>query len=308
MAERRAFYTSPYLLLILTTIFWAGNFVVGRATSAEVPPMALTFWRWMVALLLILPFTVGHLRRDWPIIKQSWKLVALLGMLSVAIFNPLIYLGLQTSTATNGVLLQSGIPVFIIGLSWMFFGVRITRVQMLGVLASLVGVVFIVTQASWQKLMSIEVGQGDVWILIAVLSWAFYSILLPRRPTTIHPLSFMFASVAIGVLALLPFYLVEHMERPLPLNWRSYASIAYTAVFASVLAFLFWVRGVAELGPNKAGQFIHLMPVFGLVMSIVFLGEIPQGFHFIGVGLIITGIYLATFYQSKRDKVITSST
>lgn len=289
------FSASPYLLLVLTTLFWAGNFVVGRALHNSIPPIALAFWRWAGALLIVLPFAYPHLRSQWPLVRGSWKKLALYGLLGVGCFNTFIYIALQSTTATNALLINSTIPVLIIALSWIFGGTLLTRRQALGVLVSLGGVVTIICRADLQLLLGLRVNSGDLWVLLAVVCWAAYTCLLRRRPAGLHPLSFLCSIILFGLISLAPFYAWE-LSRGLRMTLTplTLAGLCYVALFASVLAFIMWNHSVAQIGANRAGLFLHLMPVFGTILSIVFLGEAFHLFQAAGIGLIFSGIYLTT--------------
>jgi drug/metabolite transporter (DMT)-like permease len=293
---------SPYLLLILTTLFWSGNFVLGRAVHQLFPPIALSFWRWAVALLILLPFAWNELRTQWPLLWQHWKSLSLLGILGVANFNTFVYTGLQSTTATNAVLLVSTAPVIIVALSFLLLGSPATRKQILGIGISLSGVLVIVTKGDLQTLLSQRLNHGDIWIIAAVLSWALYSVCLKWRPTGLHPLTFLAATIAIGVVVLSPFYGWDLARgATLEINTVTLASIAYVAIFPSILAYIFWNRAIAELGANRTGQFLHLMPAFGAVLSFLLLGEKLYAFHMIGISLIALGIYLTTVYPSQAE-------
>jgi len=286
---------SPYLLLVFTTLFWSINFVVGRAVHNSIPPIGLAFWRWFGALLILLPFSYPYLREQWPLLRRHWKLMAVYGLLGVASFNTFIYIALQTTTATNALLINSNIPVLIVAFSWLFGGTTLSRRQTIGVLISLAGVITIICRAELQILTSLTVNQGDLWVLLAALCWAFYTYLLRRRPSELNPLCFLTVIIVFGLAVLTPFYLWElsqglHMVSSL----STYASLVYVALFASVLAFILWNQAVGQIGANKAGLFLHLMPVFGTLLSIIFLGESFHLFHLFGISLIFSGIYLTT--------------
>lgn len=287
---------SPYLLLVLTTLFWAGNFVLGRAVEGIVPPLALAFWRWAVALAILLPIAWPRLRVEWPLVRAHWISLTVLAVLGVANYNTFAYVGLQYTTATNAVIMVSTTPVLIVALSFALLRITVSARQGLGIVASLMGVLVIVTGGEPQTLLALRLNRGDLWVLGAILSWALYSVCLMKwRPPGLHPLALLSATIAIGVLVLLPFYAGEAAGGVVPkINGVTLASIGYVAVFPSVLAYLFWNRAVAELGANRCGQFLHLIPAFGAIMSMLFLGERLYGFHAVGIGLIALGIYLAT--------------
>ncbi|MCW8884290.1 MAG: DMT family transporter [Motiliproteus sp.] len=284
-----------YLLLVLTTLFWSGNFVLARAMHLEMPPVSMAFWRWFVALLILLPWVLPTMWRQHQLIKTHFPYLLLLAVLGVANFNTFVYQGLQITTALNAALLQSAIPIVILVLSSLVLKLKVTIGQCLGIMVSMSGVFTIVSQGNLDTLLQLQINRGDAWILGAVLTWALYSIALKWRPENLQSNTLLGVTVLMGVLVLLPFYLWEQKDLP-AIQWHqdNLLMIGYMALFPSVLAYFFWNRGVAELGAAKAGLFIHLMPVFGLILSVIFLGESVRAFHLLGIGLIFSGIYLAT--------------
>jgi drug/metabolite transporter (DMT)-like permease len=285
----------PYLLLILTTLFWSGNMVVGRAIRGEVPPFALAFWRWAIALALTLPLALPHLRAQWPQLRKGWKAVLLLGLLGVGGYNTLAYIALQYTGATNASLLNSFIPVATIALSWAFLDKRLRGIEWLGVLTSLAGVTAIVSRGELATLLALTPNVGDLWMLGAVFVWALYTIGLQWRPTGVHPMLLLAAFTLVGLLALAPAYAWEMAQgRQVVLSGGSTLGIVYIGTLPSFVGYVFYNRAVGEVGASKASLFIHLMPVFGTVLATLFLGEIPRLFHGIGIGLIFLGIYLTT--------------
>ena len=285
----------PYLLLTLTTLFWSGNMVVGRAIREDVPPLSLAFWRWAIALALTLPLALPHLRSQWPQLKRSWRAVVLLGLLGVGGYNTLAYVALQTTDATNAVLLNSFIPIATIALSWAFLKKHLHGAEWLGVLISLAGVTAIVTRGEIAALAGLTLNVGDLWMLAAVLVWALYTIGLQWRPTGVHPMLMLAAFISVGLIALAPAYAWEIAQgRAIHATPGALAGIVYTGTLPSFVGYIFYNRAVGEVGASKASLFIHLMPVFGTVLSAVFLGEIPRTYHFVGIAMIFAGIYLTT--------------
>ncbi|MFT3963916.1 DMT family transporter [Propionivibrio sp.] len=285
----------PYLLLILTTLFWSGNMVVGRAIRGEVPPFALAFWRWAIALALTLPLALPHLRAQWPQLRKGWKAVLLLGLLGVGGYNTLAYIALQYTGATNASLLNSFIPVATIALSWAFLDKRLRGIEWLGVLTSLAGVTAIVSRGELATLLALTPNVGDLWMLGAVFVWALYTIGLQWRPTGVHPMLLLAAFTLVGLLALAPAYAWEMAQgRQVVLSGGLTLGIVYIGTLPSFVGYVFYNRAVGEVGASKASLFIHLMPVFGTVLATLFLGEIPRLFHGVGIGLIFLGIYLTT--------------
>jgi drug/metabolite transporter (DMT)-like permease len=295
LARLRQALLSPILLLALTQFFWAGNWVVGRAVREEVPPIALTFWRWVIALALIAPLAWPHLRRQWPEVRAGRRSLLLLGLLGTGFYNALAYTGLQQTSAVNGVLLNAFIPLLVILIGWMVFGRRIRPMEAAGVAVSLLGVLAIIGRGDARLLAGLELNAGDLWILASALAWALYTNLLARRPAGLDALAFLACIAAVGLVAMLPFYAWELAAGrrivPGPAAW---AAIAYTGVFPAFLGYLFWNRGVARVGPARAAQFLYLMPAFGVLLSMLFLDERPALYHFAGIALIFGGIYLTS--------------
>ncbi|GAB2899754.1 DMT family transporter [Uliginosibacterium flavum] len=286
---------NPWLLLVLTVLFWSGNWVVGRGFRGDVPPVALAFWRWMIALACVLPFAWPHRAEAWPALRAHWRILLALGLLGITGYNTLAYLGLQTTTATNGVLLNSFIPIVIIGLGCAFLGKRLHALQSLGVSVSLAGVTVIVAHGELVRLATLSFNPGDLWIMVSVFVWAGYTLLLQRRPAGLAPMLLLALLTAIGLLGLLPFYLWELAQgRVIHATLPALAGIAYTGIFPAFLGYVFWNRAVARVGAASAGLFIHLMPVATPLLSALFLGEAPQAYHFAGMALIIAGIFLST--------------
>jgi drug/metabolite transporter (DMT)-like permease len=289
------FLTNPYLLLTLTVLFWSGNMVLGRGIRADIPPLALAFWRWAIAFSLILPLALPHLRGQWPLLKKAWKPILLLGVLGVGGYNTFAYIALQYTGATNAVLLNSFIPIATIAISWAFLGKHLRRLEAIGVLVSLLGAVTIIARGSPAVLAALELNLGDVWMLGAVLVWAIYTVGLAWRPAGVHPMLMLAALTAVGLAALVPAYAWEMaQERHMKVHWGSLASLAYVGIFPSFLGYILYNRGVAEVGANRASLFIHLMPVFGTLLSALLLGEVPQWYHYAGIVLIFFGIGLTT--------------
>lgn len=290
---KRRFFDLPYLLLPLTVLFWSGNFIVARAVHLDVPPMGLVFWRWFGALIVILPFAWRHIQTDWPVIRCHWCIIFALAAIGVASFNTLVYLGLQSTTALNAVLMQSAIPILIFAFAYVIFRDTVRPLQALGILLSLAGIVTIVARGEIAAIHGLAFNQGDLLVFAAVVLWAIYSVLLRKRPA-MHPLSFLTVTIAISVILLAPLYAWEHLSgRVMHFDHTTVLAVGYVAIFPSVLAYLFYNRGVDLIGANRAGTFIHLMPLFGSIMAILFLGETFHVYHAVGIVLILSGLMLA---------------
>jgi len=298
MKTPTAVHPSPYLLLVLTTLFWSGNFVLGRAVHTVFTPFTLSFWRWAVALAILLPFVWASRREQGPLIRRHGPILLLLSILGVVNFNTFVYIGLQSTTATNALIMLSVTPVLIVALSFLLLRQTVTGWQALGILISLAGVLVIVGRGEVRALLARQFNPGDLWILAAVLSWALYSVCLRWRPAELEPLNFQAVTMILGVIILAPLYGWDLAQgRTVAVNTATVGSILYLALFPSILAYIFW--NVAELGANRTGQFLHLMPAFGAVLSMVFLGERLYGFHAAGIALIALGIWLATVHGRK---------
>lgn len=286
---------NPYLLLTLTALFWSGNMVLGRGIRADIPPLALAFWRWAIAFALTLPFALPHLKAQWHLLRRGWPIIVVLGVLGVGGYNTFAYIGLQYTSATNAVLLNSFIPIATIAISWIFLSRKLRGYQGLGVALSFLGACTIICHGDPLRLTNLSFNQGDLWMLGAVLIWAIYTIGLQWRPQGLHPMLMLAALTLVGLLALAPAYAWEiSTGRHVNLHPGSLLSLAYVGIFPGFLGYIFYNRGVQEVGANQASLFIHLMPVFGTLLSAIFLSEIPQFYHYLGIALIFSGIWLTT--------------
>ena len=289
--------THPYLLLTLTVLFWSGNMVVGRGLRDAVPPMSLAFARWSLALLLTLPFAWPHLKALRGMTQKQWGILAVLGVLGVGAYNTLAYVALVHTTATNAALLNSFIPIAIIAISW-FLGHRATLVESRGVGVSVVGVMAIVSRGDLAVLAGLSLNVGDLWMLAAVLSWALYTLGLRWRPVGLHPMALLATLTVIGLMVLAPLAWWELASgASLHLSPSALAGVAYTGIFPAFLGYVFYNRAVGEVGASRAGLFIHLMPAFSTILAALFLGEVPRAYHFFGIALILTGIWLTTGFK-----------
>ena len=284
----------PYLLLSLTSLFWAGNIVLGRYVAGHVPPMTLSCIRWIGAGLMLLPFAWPHLARDWPALRNRLAFVIGLSATGFAINNALSYWALQFTQAINALLIQSSGPLFVALWSLVLFGVRLTRSQVAGIALSLAGVLTIILRGDPAELATIKPNIGDVMFTGALIAFGLYSALMPKRPVT-HPLSLICFTMACGALLLLPLSIWEYANG-IRLNFDAITMItlAYVVIFPSTLAYLFFNRGIAMIGPNRAAPFFHLVPVFGSVMAILLLGEEPRLFHLAGYVMVFAGVVIAS--------------
>ncbi|MGQ0684092.1 DMT family transporter [Bradyrhizobium sp.] len=290
----------PYLLLGLTSLFWAGNIVLARHVGSHVPPLTLTTIRWFGVFLILLPFALPHLKRDWPALRARLPLMLLLSATGFAYNNAISYWAMQYTQALNALLIQSAGPLFVALWSLTLFGVRLTGAQAAGIAISLAGVLTIVLRGDLSALASISFNRGDVMFASSLVSFGLYSALIPRRPRT-HQLSFISFTTCCGAMMLIPFSLWEFSSgATLQPDALTLATLAYVLVFPSTLAYLFYNRGVALIGPNRAAPFFHLVPVFGSAMAILLLGERLQAFHLIGYALVLAGVVIASRRASAQ--------
>jgi drug/metabolite transporter (DMT)-like permease len=297
MAKRASrWHASPYLLLSLTSLFWSLNWVIGRAIVGHVSPFALTFIRWSVAVAVMMPFAWPVIRAHWPAVRRSWKEIAWLGFWGTGLHNAFAYVGLQYTTATNGVMLNSAIPIMIIVLGWLIYRETITRVQGLGVGLSLAGILTIVARGDPAVLAGLELNKGDLIVLAGMVFWAAYTVFLRLKPAELPGLALLACCGCVGVLLLAPLFAVEmlFLGGRVELTPATVGAMLYVGVFPSFVGYVFWNRGVAEVGPNVAGIFVHLMPAFGAVLAWLFLDERIHLFHIAGIALILAGIALTT--------------
>ena len=284
----------PYLLLSITALCWAGNAIVGRLAAGHIPPVTLSFLRWSLAFLIILPMAWKHLKHDWPTIQASLGMMIFLSVIGIAAFNTLQYWALEHTQALNTLLLQSAAPLFVAVWSLFLLGVRLTLAQAIGIALSLTGVLVILLHGDLTALTGIAFNKGDIIFTVALAIFGLYSVLSLKRPK-IHGLSFVGFTFGCGAACLVPLLIFELVSRPvMQLNTANLLSMFYVAVFPSTVAYLCFNRGVQLIGANRAAPFFHVVPAFGSVMAIVFLGERPQPFHIIGFVLVLTGVFVAS--------------
>ncbi len=291
---------SAFLLLALANLLWSGNWIAGRALRDAFDPVTLNFWRWVVAALALAPFALPGLRGKSALIRRHAGILLLLALTGVAVFQSLVYLGLRTTTAVNAVLLNSSLPLFMLLCSWVIERERASPRQIAGMLVSLAGILVILSRGDPGALRQLELRAGDFWILLAMPVWGIYSVLLKRRPPELGGLEFLFVISLAGVLMLAPPAALQALQAPPRLPSAAEAlGVLYMGLAASVFAFIFWNRGVAVVGANAAGFTVHLLPAFGTVLAILFLGEAFAGFHAIGIATILAGVLLATLALPK---------
>ena len=285
-----------YIFLVLTTLFWAGNFIVGKAASLfEIPPFTLNFYRWTFAWLILAPFTLKEIIEKKNYILENIKLIIILGITSITIFNSIVYYSLNFTQVISGVLMISTIPVMIIVFCWLLKIEKTNIYQILGVIFSLCGVVVIITKANLVVLLNLNFNKGDLWMVVAMFSWALYSALLRKKKIEVSQLSLLQVIISAGLVFLLPAYLIEFaLGYRASIHLPFILTLTYVVLFPGLAAFIFWIKGISIIGSNRAGIFLHLIPVFSTVFAIIIFKEKFMIYHLIGAILIITGIILSS--------------
>ena len=288
-----------YSLLILCVLFWSANFVLGRFVAGAIEPIELAFFRWFGVFLVTLPFLIHQFPKILQACKTHFAQLLLLAMLGISGFNTFLYIGLQKTTATNALLINSSIPILILTLSFLILKTHITYNQIFGIILSTLGVVFLVLKGNLQTIVSLDFNAGDFWVIVSSLCWATYSVLLKYRPQILTSFEFFITIVFLGVLMLLPFYLAGSYtwEREVGLIKAYWWIIAYIVLFTSILSYYLWHKGIAHIGADKTGQFTHLMPLFGSFLAYLFLDERLEWYHLGGIVLIGCGIYISLFWK-----------
>ena len=297
---------TAYIFLILATLFWSGNFIVGKAASLfEIPPFTLNFYRWTFAWLILAPFTLKEIFKKKSYILNNIKLILILGITSITVFNSIVYYSLNFTQVISGVLMISTIPVMIIFFCWVFKIEKTNFYQILGVLFSLMGVVVIVTNADVNKLLNLNFNKGDLWMVVAMLSWAMYSALLRKKKFKLSQISLLQTIISAGLILLLPAYLIEMaLGYRVNIHLPFILTLTYVVLFPGLASFFFWIKGISIIGSNRSGIFLHLMPIFSTIMAMLIFKEKFMTFHLIGAILIITGIILSSKGRSHmKDEI-----
>jgi len=285
-----------YLFLILTTLFWAGNFIVGeQASRVDIPPFTLNFYRWPFAWLILAPFTIKEIIEKKDHIIENIKLIIVLGITSITIFNSIVYYSLNFTQVISGVLMISTIPVMIIVFCWILKIEKSNVYQILGVIFSLFGVIVIITKADLVILLNLNFNKGDLWMVVAMFSWAMYSALLRKKKLEISQLSLLQIIISAGLVFLFPAYLIElSLGHKTSIHLPFILILTYVVLFPGLASFIFWIKGISLIGSNRAGIFLHLIPIFSTIMAIIILKEKFMFYHLIGALLIVTGIILSS--------------
>ena len=290
------------VLLIASSFFWSGNFFSGKvAFLTNLTPFKLSFFRWILALLILLPFTYKQIIKDLDYYRKNIFLMIIISILGVTFFNSFTYISLRSSMVINSTLMASIAPVMMIGFSWLLFRTKTTTPQFAGIILSLIGAFSIILKGNLDNLYNLYFTSGDLWMIAAVISWCLYSVLLKKIDSKTSQLANLEVMIIIGIIFITPFYIFESLNSTfLPSSQLDFVIISYVAVFASIVAFFSWNKGVSIIGPNRASLFLHLIPVFSAIWAITFLDEKFAFFHIIGVIFILSGIILSNI-KSYND-------
>ena len=290
-----------YLLLLFTVLFWAGNFIVGKAASLySIPPFSLNFYRWFFAWLILLPFTYKEILKKKDYILKNIKLFILLGITSITIFNSIVYYSLNFTQVISGVLMISTIPVMIILISSILKIEKTNIFQVIGVFLSLFGVLIIITKANLQLLVNLDFNKGDLTMVLAMLSWATYSALLKKKKYNLSQITLLQVIITCGIVFLIPIYLLEmKLGYNIKLNMPFVLTLAYVVLFPGLAAFIFWIKGISIIGANRSGIFLHLMPIVAAILAIIIFDEKLMIYHILGAIFILSGIILSNRRQKN---------
>ena len=285
------------IFLCFASLFWSGNFVIGRFSSLEniVSPLSLAFYRWVIAFLILTPFCLQKAVKELPLLKKQPGMIFLIILTGPTLFNTLVYLGLTSTTVINSLLIISTTPMLIILLNKLLYKAQTNIFQMIGIFISLIGVCYVITKGSFQNIFDSEFYFGDLFILLAVTSWALYSIFLKKNETGVSGFSFLYLSFVFTVILLFPVYLYDIFiqDNFINIDQKTLLVIGYTGIFPSIISYMCWNTGVALIGPNKSGPFLHLMPIFGGILAFLVFRETLEIYHYAGILSVIIGIIIA---------------
>ena len=284
-----------YLLLTLSVLFWAGNFIVGKfATLFEIPPLSLNVFRWLSVWLILMPFTYKEIYNNLPIIKKNWFVISFMGLITISTFNSVVYFALNHTQVINAVLVLAAIPAATIIFSSLMNIEKTNIFQLLGLFLSIVGIGSIISNGDIQKIISLNFNKGDVWMLVCVITWALYSTLLKKNKFEFSQFTLIQLMVSAGLLFLIPqLFYEKSIGLDTNFNKAFFIILFYVVVFPAIAAYYCWQKGVEIIGPNRASMFIQLMPLFSAVMAIIIFKEKFELYHFVGAAFIVSGIYLS---------------
>jgi drug/metabolite transporter (DMT)-like permease len=291
---------SGYIFAIGATAIWSGNFIIARGLSDAIPPVSLAFWRWVVAVIVFLPFASKSLVAERHILKRHIPYLCVTALLGITVFNTLIYFAGHTTSAINLSLISITFPVFIVILSRFVFGELITANKAIGIVLVVAGILFLISKGEFTQLFNISFAIGDLWMLLAAIIFAVYSILVKRKPEQLSIKALQLSTFILGLMFLFPFFVWEYVKVP-PVDIKPSViySILYVGIFASLVAFVLWGMAIETIGPSKSGMVYYTLPLFSMVLSNLFLGEVVTAVHLFSASLIVSGIVIANYERNK---------
>ncbi|MBP3950140.1 DMT family transporter [Bacillus suaedae] len=291
-----------YVFLIITMILFSGNILIGKAIN-DLPPVTITFVRCFIAFFILLPFSIKELRRNRDLYLREWKPLVGMSLTGIVLFNFFLYASLQYTTSTNVAVIEATTPVFAVVLGIIFLKERLNGLQYVGIVLSLVGALWVITKGSWAVLSQLQFNVGDLLVLVAIMAWTIYSLLIKQHNHKFPLIGSLVIMLFLATVVLLPFAALEWSSEILDLlNTERILGLLYLGIFPSVIALIFWNKGVAAIGPSRASVFLNLLPVFTIVGAVVFLEETVTFVQLIGGALVIGGVYLST-RETKASRV-----
>jgi len=284
-----------YSLLVLATLFWSGNFIVGKfATLFQIPPLTLNVFRWISVWIILIPFTFKEIFINLPSIKKNWLVISFMGIITISTFNSVVYFALNYTQVINAVLVLAAIPAATIVLSSLMNIEKTNFFQIFGLFLSIIGIGSIISNGDIQKIISLNFNKGDLWMLVCVFTWALYSTLLKKHKFKFSQFSLIQLMVSVGIIFLIPqFFYEKSIGLEVNFNKPFFLILFYVVVFPAIVAYYCWQKGIEIIGPNRASMFIQLMPLFSAVMAIIIFNEKFELYHFAGAAFIVSGIYLS---------------
>lgn len=294
-----------YSLITLCVLLWSANFVIGRFIKDDITPLEISFFRWFFVFIMISPILIIRYKNIINSLKQNFKILIILATLGITAFNTILYFGLTATTSTNALIINSTVPILILVMSYFILKQKINLHQIIGIILSTFGVVFLILKADILNIFTLEFNQGDLLVIVSSLTWALYSVLVKFKPKDINDFEYFAIIVTIGFILLLPFYLFQgyEVQRELDVLKNNYPIFLYVSLFASITSYYLWHYGIDKIGASKTGQFTHLTPIFGIILASIFLGETLAVYHLLGAIFIASGIYLSLFYKRHKEIV-----
>lgn len=282
---------------LLATLIWSGNFIVAKGVTREIPPIALSFFRWLIASLIMLPIASRHLRREWPLIKRSWHFLFWIALAGISLFNTFVYIGAHYTSAINLALIgTTSSPIMSVFFARLFLKERVGWLRLAGMVLCICGVLYLLCGGNWEQLLSLHFSKGDLWVLLAAFCFAVYNTMVKKKPAGISSTNFLFTIFCLGTLLILPAFVIEATSNlPIAWNFRLVFAVLYLGLGASVICFLIWNAAIHKLGAGRTALFGNLIPVFSSIEAVILLHEQVSHAHLVsfilvGIGLLIANL------------------